>query len=286
LGVEFAMRHRWEDIEAGKSGVRVVFRADDGVIEHNADAAILALGGGSWPQTGSDGGWTEVLKRCGVDVAPLAPANCGWECAWPQEVLAECEGKPLKNIAVSAAGKTVEGELLVTKYGLEGGAIYALGATLRGMEQPGITIDFKPSSTPAKLVSKMESVRGDLLKEARVRWRLAEAACAILSHGDGAPFGSIETLAAAVKAFPIRLTGPRPLAEAISSAGGIRWSELDAGLMITRLPGVFVAGEMIDWEAPTGGYLLQGCFATGTRAARVALAWCGCEGGPHTDNGA
>jgi uncharacterized flavoprotein (TIGR03862 family) len=253
--------------------VRLKFHAPDGIDSHEVDAAILALGGGSWPETGSDGRWTESLKRCGVVVAPLAAANCGWECAWPAEVLALCEGRPLKNLAVSAAGKRVEGELLMTKYGLEGGAIYALGAALRAMADPMITIDFKPSTPLPKLIAKMQSVRGHFLAEARARWRLSESACAILAHSRSAPYASAEDLAVAVKSFPLRLTGPRPLAEAISSAGGVRWSELDAGLMITRLPGVFVAGEMIDWEAPTGGYLLQGCFATGTRAAQGALAW-------------
>jgi uncharacterized flavoprotein (TIGR03862 family) len=273
-GVVFAMGHRWEGIEVADGVVRATFRVEDGVVTHEADAVILALGGGSWPQTGSDGTWTQSLQRCGVVIAPLAPANCGWECLWPADVLAACEGKPLKNLAVSAGGKTVDGELMVTKYGLEGGVIYALGAALRAMEQPAMTIDFKPSSTIENLVTKMQSVRGNFLDEARLRWRLSEAACAILAHVGGAPYSSIAALAAAVKSFPLRLTGPRPLGEAISSAGGVRWDELDEGLMIRKLPGVFVAGEMIDWEAPTGGYLLQGCFATGTRAARAALARC------------
>jgi uncharacterized flavoprotein (TIGR03862 family) len=277
--VTFAMGHRFEAIEVSDAGCRVAFREGAALVRHDADAVILALGGGSWPQTGSDGAWTTILERSGVAVAPLAPANCGWECAWPQDVLATCEGRPLKNLAVSAGGKTVEGELLVTAYGLEGGAIYALGAALRAMDQPAITIDFKPSSTREKLIAKMTSVRRDFLHEARLRWRLSEAACAILAHGEAMPYDSAEALAAAVKAFPVGLTGPRPLSEAISSAGGVRWSGLDAGLMIARLPGVFVAGEMIDWEAPTGGYLLQGCFATGTRAARAALAWCAARPG-------
>jgi uncharacterized flavoprotein (TIGR03862 family) len=273
-GVDFAMGHGLSRIEVTEIGTRIVFRVEDGLVTHDADAVILALGGGSWPQTGSDGTWTAVLQRSGVAVAPLAPANCGWECAWPADVLAACEGRPLKNIAAMAGATRVEGELLVTAYGLEGGAIYALGAALRTMEEPAITIDFKPSSTQESLIAKMNAVHSDFLHEARARWRLSDAACAILAHGGSGQFDSAATLAAAVKAFPIRLTGPRPIAEAISSAGGVRWSELDAGLMIARLPGVFVAGEMIDWEAPTGGYLLQGCFATGTRAGRAALAWC------------
>ena len=274
-GVQFAMGHRWVGLSLSRGGVRVVFQVKGGDHEFRADAVVLALGGGSWPQTGSDGAWVEILERLGVTVAPLAPANCGWECAWPAPVLALCEGKPLKNIAVSAGGRLAQGELLVTKYGLEGGALYALGPALRAMQSPEISIDFKPSVTVEKLVAKMESVRKNLLEEAGGRWRLSGTARAILEHSANAPFTSAEALAAEVKIFALRLTRPRPLAEAISSAGGVSWSELDAGLMIKRLPGVFLAGEMIDWEAPTGGYLLQGCFSTGTRAAKAALEWPG-----------
>jgi len=274
-GVEFAMGHRWDGLCLADGGVEVVFRAAGGSRAFQADAVILALGGGSWPQTGSDGAWTEIMERLGIAVAPLEPANCGWECAWPPPVLALCEGKPLKNVAVSAGGKVVEGELLITKHGLEGGAIYALTPALRAMQSPVISIDFKPSFTHRKLVAKMESVRKNFLEEARVRWRLSEAACAILAHCGQGPFTSADALAAEAKGFPLRLTRPRPLAEAISSAGGVCWSELDSGLMLKKFPGVFLAGEMIDWEAPTGGYLLQGCFATATRAARAALEWRG-----------
>jgi uncharacterized flavoprotein (TIGR03862 family) len=272
-GVEFAMGSRWDGLSLVGGGVEVAFRVKGIRRAFQADAVILALGGGSWPQTGSDGAWTEIVERLGVGVAPLQPANCGWECAWPPQVLALCEGKPLKNVAVSAGGRVFQGELLITAYGLEGGALYALGSALRAMESPEISIDFKPSVTLPKLVAKMESVRRNLLEEARGRWRLSEAACVILAHSRKAPFTSADALAAEVKGFPLRLTRPRPLAEAISSAGGVRWSELDAGLMLKKLPGVFLAGEMIDWEAPTGGYLLQGCFATATRAAKSALEW-------------
>jgi len=272
-GVEFAMGHRWEGLALAEDGVRLDFRENAEARKFRADAAILALGGGSWPQTGSNGAWTAIMERFNIAVAPLEPANCGWECAWPPPVLALCEGKPLKNVAVSARGTVAHGELLVTAYGLEGGALYALAPVLRAMQSPVISIDFKPSITLGKLVSKMESVRGNFLDEAARRWRLSGAACALLAHSGGAPFTSSAALAAAVKNFPIPLTRPRPLAEAISSAGGVRWSELDEGLMLKKLPGVFLAGEMIDWEAPTGGYLLHGCFATATRAATAALGW-------------
>ena len=273
LGVHFAMRHRWVGLEPG-APLRLDFQVEGEVRRVEADAAILALGGGSWPETGSDGAWCAALERLGVALAPLTPANCGWELPWPREVLAAVEGQPLKSIAVRAGDVQVKGELLVTAYGMEGGAIYELGPALRAMPEPAIAIDFKPQSTVEKLISKMGPIRRNFLAEARARWRLSDAAFAILSHlpGRGA-WTSAEALASEVKGCTLRLTGPRPLAEAISSAGGVRWSEVDAGLMLRALPGVFVAGEMIDWEAPTGGYLIQGCVATGTRAARAALDW-------------
>ena len=274
-GVEFAMRHQWNGLSLSRGGVQLAFRVEGSSKTCQADAVILALGGGSWPQTGSDGAWTQIVERLGVTVATLEPANCGWECDWPPPVLALCEGKPLKNVAVSAGGKVVQGELLVTKYGLEGGALYALSSALRSMQSPVISIDFKPSSSIQKLVAKMQSVRGNFLEEAVTRWHLSKPACAILAPSGRVPYLSADALAAEVKSFRLRLTRPRPLAEAISSAGGVCWSELDAGLMVKKLPGVFLAGEMIDWEAPTGGYLLQGCFSTATSSGqgRARMAW-------------
>lgn len=270
LNVNFAMRHCWTGLTMG-SPLQLHFQASNQLRIYEADGVILALGGGSWPETGSDGRWTRILENLGVSIAPLAPANCGWELAWPPGVLEEAEGGPIKNCAVQAGEMRVEGELLVTKYGLEGSAIYQLGPALRAMPEPLLSIDFKPTFTVGQLVAKMSSARRNFLDEARVRWRLSEVACAILKPRG--LFLSSESLATEVKNCVLRLAGPRPLAEAISSAGGVRWSELDAGLMLRRLPGVFVAGEMIDWEAPTGGYLIQGCLATGTRAAQSAVDW-------------
>jgi len=265
-GVRFEMNHRWCGFAPG-GPLRLEF--SNGTT-YAADAVVFALGGGSWPQTGSDGGWLRVFKSRGIACDPLVAANCGWEHPWPPDVLAAAEGRPLKNLIVSAGGKTVAGELLVTRYGIEGGVIYQLGPTLRAMKEPAIAIDFKPTFNHAQLIAKMESVRRDFLNEARVRWRLADAAVAILG---GKPWHDSESLAREVKHCVIHLTGPRPLEEAISSAGGVCWSELDDNLMLKRFPGVFMAGEMVNWEAPTGGYLLQGCFATGTRAGRAAAAW-------------
>ncbi len=272
-GVQFAMRHRWTGLREGAPWqLNFQVEGEPRVVE--ADAVILALGGGSWPETGSDGGWVSVLEKTGVAVAPLTSSNCGWEISWPAEVLAQAEGQPLKNITARAGDTTATGELLVTKYGLEGGAIYQLGPALRAMAEPELVIDFKPAHTVEQLVKKLGNCPRNFLAEARSRWKLSDAAFAILENLPGrAPFISAESLAATVKNCALRLTGPRPITEAISSAGGVRWSELNSSLMIQRLPGIFVAGEMIDWDAPTGGYLMQGCFATGTRAARSALEW-------------
>ncbi len=268
-GVKFAARHRFTGLRRG-DGWELDFQTPEEPRTFRADAVILALGGGSWPETGSDGAWVSPLEKLGVEIAPLQPANCGWEFPWPRAVLDAAEGQPLKSIAARAGGVEVRGELLVTKYGLEGGALYQLGPQLRAL--PDIAIDFKPSSAIEQLVAKMGPVRRNFLTEARTRWKLNDAVFAIVSHVPGPrEWASAAALAAHVKNCPLRLTGPRPIAEAISSAGGVCWRELDDNLMLRKLPGVFVAGEMIDWEAPTGGYLIQGCFAMGTRAARGAL---------------
>lgn len=266
-GCRFEMNHPWTGLTPGKPH-RLEF-ANGVSIE--ADAVIFALGGGSWPKTGSDGSWARNFTSLGIDCHPLVPANCGWNHPWPTEVLAAAEGHPLKNITAMAGPITVVGELLVTHYGIEGGAIYQLGAVLRTMPEPAISIDFKPTFSHAQLVAKMESVRRDFLDVARVRWRLSPAAHAILARK---PWADADSLAREVKHCVIPLSGPRPIEEAISSAGGVCWSALDSSLMLKNFPGIFVAGEMIDWEAPTGGYLMQGCFSTGTRAGNAAVAWC------------
>lgn len=265
-GVHFAMNHRWVGITPGSP--HQLHFANGSSAE--AEAVVFALGGGSWPQTGSTGTWIETFRGLGITCQPLQPANCGWEHAWPTEVLQAAEGEPIKNVRVRAGGQEVRGELMLTRYGLEGGAIYQLGRILRGMPQPEIHIDFKPDFSHAQLLTKMESVKRDFLKEAKTRWRLSTAAHAILSRE---PWHDCASLAAAAKDCAIPLSGPRPIEEAISSAGGVCWTELDENLMLQRHPGLFVAGEMIDWEAPTGGYLMQACFATGTRAGLAAARW-------------
>ncbi|HEV7401453.1 MAG TPA: TIGR03862 family flavoprotein [Chthoniobacteraceae bacterium] len=273
LGVHFHVRHRLVDLSVNQAG-GIQLQFAEGGVGVQADAAILALGGGSWPETGSDGRWVSMLAERGITVQALTPANCGWEVAWPQGVLDKADGQPLKNVAARAAGESAAGELLVTRYGLEGGVVYQLGSALRRMEHPRLEIDFKPGTSHEQLRRKLTGVKQRVWETACERWRLSPAAQAILTRGTGvSPCAAIADLALLVKSFPVPLSGPRPLAEAISSAGGVAWSELDEDLMLRRLPGVFVAGEMIDWEAPTGGYLLQGAFSTGTRAGCAAVRY-------------
>ncbi len=263
LGVVFHMNHCLEDLVAG-APIELCFKNG---VHFRADAVILAFGGASWPETGSDGRWVAILEKLGLATTPLAPANCGWEHDWPAETLALAEGKPLKNIRVTVGEKSAIGELILTRYGLEGGPLYLLGPILRAMGSPAISIDLKPAHSLEQLVAKMESVRRNFAAEARQRWKLGDAAHTLLAHKD---WKDAASLAREAKNCVIPLKGPRPIAEAISSAGGLRWEELTDGLMARKIPGLFVAGEMIDWEAPTGGFLLQGCFSTATRAARSA----------------
>jgi uncharacterized flavoprotein (TIGR03862 family) len=271
-GVEFRTGSRWVGLGRAPDGWRAEFQTLDDKFSLTADAIVLALGGASRPETGSDGTWPAIVAAHGVNIAPWVPANCGWEVDWPPELLARAEGLPLKNLNVRAEGESVAGELLITRHGLEGGAIYRLGRTLRAMKQPRLEIDLKPQLTLETMRERAAALPGasDWFRA----WKLSAATIALVETSCPDDCNDPEQLIARVKNFAVVLRGPRPIAEAISSAGGVRWSEVDENLMVQKLPGVFVAGEMIDWEAPTGGYLLQGCFATGTRAGRAAAAWC------------
>jgi uncharacterized flavoprotein (TIGR03862 family) len=260
-GVQFQNGARLIGLEGEENGWRVRFEKG----ERAATAVVLALGGASWPETGSDGTWPAILAEIGITTAAWQPANCGWEVNWSQSFLDRAEGKPLKNLTVRAGDEEVSGELLVTKYGLEGGALYRLGRTLRGMDEPALRIDFKPQLSADNLRERAALVKH--ASEWGRAWKLSVAASALLETEWPS---DLEEAIAKVKNFTLRLQGPRPIAEAISSAGGVPWEELDERLMLRKAPGIFVAGEMIDWEAPTGGYLLQGCFATGTRAGASA----------------
>jgi uncharacterized flavoprotein (TIGR03862 family) len=261
MGVNFMPRHLWTAMLPGN-----VLRFENGS-EYRAEAVIFALGGASWPKTGSDGGWVGKFQAMGVGCSQLLSSNCGWECDWTPETLASAEGLPIKNITVRAGETIISGELLLTAYGLEGGAIYALGQELRAMAEPVIHIDFKPTFRCEQLVEKLSGASADFLKTAIQRWKLSKPAAAILSESSPATRAELASLA---KSCRISLKGPRPIAEAISSAGGVLWEGLDENLMLRKFPGTFVCGEMVDWDAPTGGYLLQAAFATGTRAGKAA----------------
>jgi uncharacterized flavoprotein (TIGR03862 family) len=277
-GVEFRTGSRLVGLECAPDGWRAEFQTVELKFSLTADAIVLALGGASRPETGSDGTWPAILAAHGVEIAPWVPANCGWEVDWPPELLARAEGLPLKNLTVRAGDESVSGELLITHHGLEGGAIYRLGRTLRSMTQPNLEIDLKPQLT-VEVMRERAAALSDASNWFRA-WKLSAGAIALLETISPNHCHDPERLIARVKSFTLSLRGPRPIAEAISSAGGVRWSELDQDLMLRKMPGIFVAGEMIDWEAPTGGYLLQGCFATGTRAGRAAAAGRGGSSAP------
>lgn len=274
-GVTFHLRHDWSGWNADGA---LSFETPDGPAAVNADAVILALGGASWPKLGSTGEWSAILGERGVEVAPFAPANSGFDVAWSATFAERFAGQPLKNIALSFRGRTVRGEAMIARYGLEGGAVYALSSALRAAIEAGeeavLEIDLAPDLTRAKLTDRLHRAApgqssASLLRKAAglspIEANLLREACGLaLPREPGA-------LARAIKAAPIQLTAPRPLARAISTAGGVAWSEVDESLRLRKIPGVQAVGEMLDWEAPTGGYLLQACFATGVRAARALL---------------
>jgi uncharacterized flavoprotein (TIGR03862 family) len=267
-GVEFRTGSRLVNVARQENNWSVEFQTAADKISVPANSIVLALGGASWPETGSDGAWPEILGAHGIEITPWQAANCGWNVDWSPALLARAEGLPLKNLTVRAGEESVSGELLITRAGLEGGAIYRLGRMLRSMIKPSLAIDFKPQLSIETLRERVEILRAP--DEWLRAWKLSPAAIALVETMSPNDLTDREQTIALVKNFSIALRGPRPIAEAISSAGGVPWRELDENLMLRKLPGVFVAGEMIDWEAPTGGYLLQGCFATATRAGRAA----------------
>ncbi len=273
LGVHLRSRHRWQG-----------FGADSALLLNGAAlrpaAIVLALGGASWPRLGSDGAWPALLPGCAV--APLRPANMGFIVNWSAP-MARQAGQPLKRIAARFGAASLRGEAMLTATGIEGGVIYALSAALREAIAAGgpqtLWLDLRPDLDAAALAQRLGASAASVSTRLR-KAGLGPAAVALVQEAlhAGAARGD---LAALVKAVPVTLQAPQPLARAISSAGGLAWSELTPAFMLRRHPGVFACGEMLDWEAPTGGYLLQACFATGAAAARGALAWLAAR--PGTD---
>jgi hypothetical protein len=281
LGVQFALRHRWTGWD---DDGHLSFATPDGARIVNAHATVLALGGASWPRLGSDGAWVKTLAAKGVTISPLQPANCGFTVAWSDIFRDRFEGQPLKGVALSFGSHTVRGEAVITRTGIEGGAIYALSASLRdsivGTGQATLRVALRPDLEMSGLITRLSAPRG---KQSLSNWlrkaaHLSPVAIGLLQEAamvSGEPLLSLSpaSLAGLINAVPIQFDGTAPIARAISTAGGISFSELDADFMLRRLPGIFAAGEMLDWEAPTGGYLLQASFATGAAAGRGALKW-------------
>jgi len=280
-GVKFSLRHRWTGWDKQR---RVLFQAPEGESAMKARAVVLALGGGSWPRLGSDGGWVETLRAKGVKVSPLKSANCGFAVDWSDIFRGRFEGEPLKGIALSFDGRSVRGEAMITREGIEGGAVYALSAELReailALGHATLHIALRPDIGMSDLVARLSAPRG---RQTFTNWlrkaaQLSPAAIGLLQEAaikSGMSLAALpaEKLAELINAVRVRLSGIAPMSRAISSAGGIAFDELDTGFMIRRLPGMFAAGEMLDWEAPTGGYLLQACFATGLAAGKGTLRW-------------
>jgi uncharacterized flavoprotein (TIGR03862 family) len=281
LGVRFMLRHCWTGWNAESA---LVFRAPDGMRSIRPDATVIALGGASWPKLGSDGSWVDLLRAQGVTVASLKPANCGVHVAWSPPFRDRFEGQPLKGVALAFGGHRVRGEAMVTRDGLEGGAIYALSAPLRDAiladGEADLNIGLRPDLTSSDLAARLSTPRR---KQSLSTWLrkaagLSPVAIALMQEAakaSGANLASMspDALATFISTVPVRLDGVAPLARAISTAGGVAFDECDAQFMLRKLPGVFVAGEMLDWEAPTGGYLLQASFATGVAAGRGVLRY-------------
>jgi uncharacterized flavoprotein (TIGR03862 family) len=281
-GVRFHVRHRW--LGWAEDGA-LRFATPEGEIRVQADAVVLALGGASWPQLGSTGAWVPWLESCGIDVAPLAPANCGFDVAggWSAHLQSRFAGQPLKTVAlrfVDAHGRLHErhGELMLSDTGIEGSLVYALSAALRdtiaAQGNVMLHLDLLPDKSPERVLSEVAHPRGarSLASHLQSRAGLRGAKVALLH--ECMPKDALNDparLAQAIKSLPLVLAAARPIEEAISSAGGVRFEALDPSLMLRELPGVFCAGEMLDWEAPTGGYLLTACFASGRAAGQGAL---------------
>ena len=281
-GVRFHMRHRWSGWN--QQGQLLFMTPHESRAVH-ADAAILALGGGSWPKLGSDGKWVDELAKRGVSLAPLRPANCGFDIGWSDHVRTKFAGHPVKSVAVivtkpSGGSLWQQGEFVITKTGVEGGVIYAVSSYLRDqIEAEGsaiLKLDLAPDRDQARLTRELARPRGKRTMATHLQRQahIAGVKVALLHEVTSKEtFTDPARLAAAIKSLPIKLTAPRPLEEAISTAGGVRFEDLDERFMIRSLPGLFCAGEMLDWEAPTGGYLLTACFATGRAAGAGAVAW-------------
>ena len=279
-GLEIRVRHRWTGWTADRA---LRFETPAGEATAKPSACLLALGGGSWARLGSDGAWLSWLAEKGVGVAPLKPANCGFDLAWSALFAARFAGQPVKTVEIACPDThggwlCKRGDLMITRNGLEGGLIYALSAPLRdtllATGQATLFIDLMPGRNAPKIQAELEKPRNGKSLSAILRNRLGlpDVKSALLREVlTTETLASPAQLAAAIKQLPLRLSATRPMDEAISTAGGVRFASVNDQLMLNALPGVFCAGEMLDWEAPTGGYLLTACFASGRHAAKGLL---------------
>ncbi|MDQ0391229.1 NAD(P)/FAD-dependent oxidoreductase [Labrys monachus] len=278
LGVTLHSRHLWTGWD--EDGALTFTGPDGATLRRRPAATLLALGGASWPRLGSDGGWVPLLRKRGIDITPLVAANSGVEIAWSPFFRDKFAGEPLKRIALTVGSEKTRGEAMITAQGLEGGAVYALSRPIRDFialqGQAKLRIDLKPDLTQGAVAAALRAPRGShsLANHLRKTLKLPPAAISLLREASGAHGPSEpEALARLIKQVPLIATGQSGLERAISTAGGIALSALDEGYMLRDHPGLFAAGEMLDWEAPTGGYLLQACFATGVAAAKGIDAW-------------
>jgi len=272
-GVAIKVRHRWAGLRDGA----LLFDTPDGQIEIKPDAVLLALGGASWPRLGSTGEWVQGLREAGVDIADFQPANCGFDVAWKEHFCERFAGEPLKSVVTTSDAGRFEGEFVITRHGVEGALIYAHAAALRDSLREGrrtvFTIDLAPGRSEERLARDLAraSSKDSFSNRLRKSVGLSPVKVALLRECASPQEMTASELARLIKAVSVVVSAPRPIAEAISSAGGIRWEGIDQNYMLKSLPGFFVAGEMLDWEATTGGYLLTACFATGKAAARGLL---------------
>jgi uncharacterized flavoprotein (TIGR03862 family) len=275
-GVNFHLRHNW----MGWQNDSLIFDSPNGEIKIKPDATILALGGASWPKLGSRGEWASWLEQAGVKVEAFRPSNCGFVVNWSNHFSEKFHGHPIKSVVLSFEDFKQQGEFIVTKTGVEGSLIYAASAKLRNAlatkGSAALLLDLAPDSSQEKLIHALSKPRGSRSMTSHIEKTIGFKGVKIgllyefVSRED---FANSEKLAGAIKALPIPLVATAPIEKAISSAGGINFDELDSNLMLKKMPGVFCAGEMLDWEAPTGGYLLTACFATGRGAGRGVLEW-------------
>ena len=276
-GVNFHLGNKWLGWNADRS---LKFETAQGGKTVHADAVVLALGGGSWAKLGSDGAWVKWLDQAGVKVEALKPSNCGFDVAWTPHFRERFDGQPLKSVVLSFGTFRQQGEFIVTKDGVQGSLIYAASASIRDeIEARGkavILLDLSPDRSHEWLVEKLSKPRGSRSMSSHLEKTVGLKGVKVGLLHEFMPkedFVNMERVAAFIKQMPIPLIAPRPLDEAISSAGGVMFESLDENLMIKSMPGVFCAGEMLDWEAPTGGYLLTACFASGRAAAAGMLKW-------------